>query len=135
MEWDINLESGIPVIDHEHKELFRQLSMLLDKNQQNRIAEMLDFLGEYVVRHFAHEQVMHNAHEYPKAAEHKAAHLAFIEKFNALEEQFAAEGNSLEMLQKVVAAVDAWLKRHIMGEDKEFAEYYKKRQKKNALFC
>ena len=125
MEWDASLESDIEVIDHEHKELVGQLSHLMDESNQNRVEEMLGFLKRYVVQHFSHEQLMHKSSNYPKAAEHKQAHINFIDTFAVLEKQFYAEGSNLEMLQKVIEVVNTWLKEHIMGLDKEFAEYYK----------
>lgn len=125
MQWDKSLESDIPVIDHEHKELVCQLSNLLDESQPNRVQEMLDFLKDYVVKHFAHEQVIHKKCNYPRAAEHKQAHIDFIDRFNSLEELYLTKENDLKVLQTLIETVNNWLKEHIMGQDKEFAEYFK----------
>lgn len=124
MQWDESLESKIPVIDHEHKELVTQLASLMDESRPDRVREMLSFLKEYVIQHFAHEQLLHRSARYPKAHEHKIAHIDFISTFGDMEERFVAEGETPELAWAVGEAVTDWLKRHIMGEDREFAEYY-----------
>lgn len=123
MNWDSSLESNIPVIDHEHRELVEQLSRLVNESNPEHIQQMLDFLKEYVVKHFAHEQVMHRKLAYPKTDEHKATHVAFVSTFLELEEEYVEKGSNPEMLQKIVAILNDWLKNHIMGQDKDFADY------------
>ena len=50
--WNAGLETGIPKIDEQHKELFRQIETLMDKTNSDRLQETIDFLGNYVVKHF-----------------------------------------------------------------------------------
>ena len=125
MQWDRSLESDIPVIDHEHRELVEQISRLVDESNPEHIREMLDFLKEYVVKHFAHEQVMHRKLDYPKAAEHKATHVAFVNTFIELEEEYIEKGSNPEMLEKLTNILKDWLKEHIMGQDMDFSDYFK----------
>lgn len=128
MEWDPSLESGIATIDYEHKELVRQIGRLTESDSQHpeRTEEMLRFLTEYVVKHFAHEQVMHKQTAFDGAREHRDAHEKFIATCGELAQEFKAKGNDPELLKKLVDAVQAWLINHIMGMDKKFAEYYKR---------
>lgn len=125
ISWDSALESGIPVIDYEHKELVEQLAALMDESRPDRVEAMLRFLKDYVVKHFAHEQVMHKSSGYPKAAEHKQAHTNFVNTFLDLEDEYFEKGSNSETLQKLTTVVSDWLLKHIMGQDMEFAEYYK----------
>lgn len=133
MEWDSSLESGIPVIDFEHKELVRQVSGLEDESKPERVKEILDFLADYVVKHFAHEQLMQKSSNYPKAAEHKEAHERFVERFVALENEYFKNGSNPEIVKKITEAVNAWLRDHIMGQDKEFAKFYKSMKRAGSL--
>lgn len=125
MVWDSRMESGIPVVDYEHKLLVKQVDELLTAPNQERVQEMFDFLREYVIKHFAHEQLMHKSLEYPQSAEHKQAHKDFVATFIQLEEEYQKEGYGTEMLEKIVEVVSAWLREHIMGMDMAFAQYYK----------
>ena len=132
MQWDKSLECNIVTVDHEHKELFRQVDCLMQEPNAERVQEMLSFLAGYVVKHFAHEQLMHKRSAYPKAAEHKTIHESFVATFVELEKEYTEQGGTPEVLEKIIAAVTTWLKEHIMGEDKEFAEYYRNLRDKDS---
>ncbi len=135
MLWDKNLECGIPAIDKQHKEIFRRVEILTELDNRERIPEMLDFLGRYVVEHFATEEEMHQKSNYPRASEHKAEHTAFTKTYVDLRNEFnASRGSLAQNLQTVVKinrVVFAWLREHIMGSDKNFAVYYKQAQSDN----
>ena len=89
MLWSSSLETGIPEIDEQHKELFRQIDILLDRSKDDRIHETLKFLGNYVVKHFTDEQLIHLRAKYPKAADHKKLHTAFVAVYNDLSKEFS----------------------------------------------
>lgn len=125
MLWNSSLECGIEVIDHEHRQMVEHVEQLLNEPDPDRVREMLTFLKEYVVKHFAHEQLMHKQCEYAFAAEHKAAHLEFVHTFMQLEEEYLELGYSQELLQKITTVLNDWLAEHIMGEDMKFTNFYK----------
>ncbi|MCC8190030.1 MAG: hemerythrin family protein [Planctomycetes bacterium] len=120
------LSSGVPVIDYEHAELITQLMRLKEESSEERIRQMLEFLADYVVRHFAHEQMMHKELGYPKAAAHRAAHEGFVQSFLALEKEYFDGCTNPEFLGRFIAAMETWLQHHILGEDMEFAEFYQR---------
>ncbi len=127
MLWSKNLETGMPKIDEQHKELFRQVDILMDRGNEKRIPQTLEFLAGYVVRHFTDEQVLHVASRYPKALAHKQLHVDFVKKFKDLKKRYESEsgGNKLQLIMEINNVVIGWLKEHIMVHDKEFAAYYK----------
>jgi hemerythrin len=125
MLWNNTLETGIPVIDEQHKELFRQVDILLDTSNKNRVNETLDFLGKYVIKHFTAEEAMHARSAYPKAAEHKKMHVAFVSTYKNLHDEYTKSGMNLATLMKINNTVVNWLKDHIMREDKNFAAFFK----------
>ena len=125
MLWTSSLETGIPKIDEQHKELFHRVDLLMDTKNQSSLQETIDFLGQYVVNHFSDEQAMHSGSNYPKAAAHKQMHTAFIATFKELKQKFASSDHNLAMIMEINKVVIGWLKDHIMRHDKEFADYYK----------
>ncbi len=128
MLWSKSLETGIPKIDEQHKELFRQVDILMDRGNESRIPQTLEFLAKYVVKHFTDEQVMHTASKYPKALAHKQLHVAFVKKFKELKTRYEAEksgGSKFQLITEINSVVIGWLKDHIMVQDKDFANYYK----------
>lgn len=45
--------TGIPIVDEQHRSLVRQVSDLVDKSRADRVEETLGFLSDYVIMHFA----------------------------------------------------------------------------------
>jgi hemerythrin len=126
MLWNKSLETGIPAIDEQHKELFRQVDILLDNSKQDRVAQTLKFLGAYVKKHFSDEQGLHLKSKYPKAEAHRKMHSDFVDAYVKMEKEYEPDGaNKLQTLLKINKTVVDWLKNHIMIQDKDFAVYYK----------
>ncbi|MDR2007188.1 MAG: hemerythrin family protein [Acidaminococcales bacterium] len=127
MIWTSSLETGIGKIDEQHKELFRQIDILMDRSKDDRVNDTIKFLGEYVVKHFTDEQGMHLASKYPKAADHKKMHTDFVAAYNRMKQEYtqATDSNKLPVVLKINKTVMDWLKNHILIHDKEFAAYYK----------
>jgi hemerythrin len=125
MLWIKSLETGIEKIDEQHKELFRQIDMLLDQANSNRHREVIDFLGGYIVKHFSDEQKMHENSKYPKAALHRKYHEDYVAVFHKLKEKYIKEGSTPANNIEINKTVVGWLKDHILIHDKEFAAFYK----------
>jgi hemerythrin-like metal-binding protein len=123
--WNSSLETGIPIVDEQHQELFRQVDILLDRNNKERVPETLAFLGEYVIKHFGTEELMQKASKYPKAAEHKVIHENFIKTFVALKGEYESGGEDFLVLIKITKIALDWLQEHIGGHDKDFGAYFK----------
>jgi hemerythrin-like metal-binding protein len=126
MLWNKSLETGISAIDDQHKELFRQVDILLDNSQQDRVTQTLKFLGAYVKKHFGDEQMLHIKSKYPKADTHRKMHVDFVDAYVKMEKEYESDStNKLQTLLKINKTVVDWLKNHIMVQDKDFATYYK----------
>ena len=69
INWDLTLDIGIDSIDNQHKELFNRLDQLLSSIDEGRsndeVIKTLDFLEEYVVKHFNEEEEIQNKINYP----------------------------------------------------------------------
>jgi len=127
MLWNASFETGIAKIDEQHKELFRQVDILMDRTQTDRIPATLDFLGKYVIKHFSDEQIMHASSKYPKAEAHKKLHTDFIAKYKDMKNQYDSSGDKLSVVMNINKICIGWLKEHIMIQDKDFANYFKSR--------
>ncbi len=125
MEWDSSWNSGIPVVDEEHQSLVRQVSDLLDTSKAHLVGETLDFLADHVITHFSTEEQLQQTSKYPKAAEHKQAHDAFIADLVGLRAEFFLNDDTMLIVTKIAKFVIDWLNTHIKGEDKEFGDYVK----------
>lgn len=126
MPWNTSYELGLPSVDEQHKELIRQVDILLDPSKADRAKATLDFLAQYVVKHFAHEESLQMRSKYPKAAEHKKLHQDLIATYKELRGDLDRNpGKESVHVMKISRILLQWLVDHIKGADKEFAQYYK----------
>jgi hemerythrin len=126
MLWNKSLETGVEKIDQQHKELFVQAEKLLDRTQAQRIPETLEFLKNYVARHFTDEEALQRKVQYPKSAFHHNLHVDFVNKYKQLYDQYKESGEKLSVVLAINSLVINWLKDHIMIHDKEFCQFYLK---------
>lgn len=126
MLWNSSYETGIASVDEQHKELLRQVDVLLDPSKADRAKATLDFLGQYVIKHFSHEEMLQAKSKYPKAAKHKQLHTDLIATYRGLRADMdkTPDKQSLHVM-KISRILMQWLAEHIKGADKEFAQYYK----------
>jgi len=119
--WTQAMATGVNEVDNQHKELFRQLALLSDamKSGQGRakIEEILDFLGDYVVRHFAAEEKQMDEMACPAAEANKRAHAEFCATFKALRQRFDQEGAQTTLVLEISNTLSNWLVEHIAKID------------------
>lgn len=131
--WRDYLTTGNTVIDAQHKELFRQITLLTQASQKNdeqyNIAGMLDYLGNYVKTHFATEEKLLLSISSPDYFEHKAAHDYFTDLVHALITQCLADGESPELTVRTNFLAVEWLTKHICLMDRKLAEQIRNKKK------
>ena len=119
---------GVPKIDEQHRELIKMLntaqSLGIKAFSISETKKTLDFLGDYVVKHFNDEEALQRQSGYPKYDWHKTQHRNFIDEFTRLKQEFAANGASAKFTLNLNKSVIDWVIRHIKSADKEFGAYY-----------
>jgi len=130
--WDEELETGIPKIDEQHKELITHFNNLLGALLKGRGREetdnMLDFLKSYSLKHFELEELYMEASGCPAAEENKAAHQYFVEKFGELYEQRQSSGATVEIMVTTIRELTSWFLNHIVTIDAQLYEYVKEQE-------
>ena len=129
MLWNKDLETGNTVVDGQHKEIFRLVQQVLDAdafdNRQERIETAMAFLSNYAINHFAGEEALMVESSYPGYDKHKEIHDNFVMQVVEFVEKFKKEGDTISISDAINNFVVAWLKEHIMGNDKAMAIHYK----------
>jgi hemerythrin len=119
--WDKSMTTGVPQVDNEHEELFRQVANLNQAMREgkgrNEIGKILNFVGDYVVEHFAHEEKFMADYRCPVAEANKAAHNQLITKFKELQTRFASAGASSTLTLEIHDTLKNWLVTHIRQID------------------
>ena len=129
LELDPLLLTGVDEIDAQHRELFARIGALLDASRTRRsreeVVRTLEFLGQYVVDHFAAEERMMGAAHYPRLEGHRAEHLQFVREFEILRHELKSEGPTSLFVIRVENRVTEWLREHIYRTDRLLAAWLK----------
>lgn len=122
ISWKPELETGVLEIDDQHRSIFVKVNAMMEAVQarqgKEEVGKMLDFLGDYVVTHFAAEEKFMAERQYPNLAAHRAIHLLFMNDFQILKNQFERDGATAALVTSVQRQVVNWLFEHIRGTDK-----------------
>lgn len=119
--WTDNLNTGIDVIDNQHKRIVSYINKLYgvlnSKAEKAVVKEVIDELLDYTVTHFTFEEGMLDDFNYAQLAEHKALHAQFTEQVRELRDSFdSSENASIELNNLMVT----WLFNHILHEDAKY---------------
>lgn len=120
--------TGIPIIDKEHRELFRIIGdvyrvmtdeMAFDKYDE--IVRLLDELKEYTKFHFQDEEIYMESIHYEGLDAQKRAHEAFVSRLEDMNLDQIDE-NQQETLEDMMEFLTEWLVNHILHSDKKIGE-------------
>ena len=126
--FDVPVEFGIPIIDTQHANLVRitnnlRMSCLMSAEMaNNRFIRAVHEATEYVQYHFSTEEKLMSILSFPEYPDHKREHADFIWEILSRAKQFQ-EGQNL-VPEKFVYFLSEWIRNHIGGSDKVFAEYF-----------
>jgi len=129
LNWKMNFNSGHPLIDAQHRELFALANDMLDKSFDRRsdpesFHKVFDALLEHTVRHFSDEERILAAYGYALLAEHTEEHRRIIDRAAALHGRIRdgrdSPGELIDvMLSDVIAG-------HLLREDRKFFALFDK---------
>jgi len=126
--WSEAFECGNPVIDDEHRELFRLANILIEASLQqdapDAIEKPLGKLLAHVQRHFADEEAILERMAYDGLPEHRRAHAGLVKRAVQMAERLktgeAGVGAIVEFLAQDVVA------RHLLMVDRAFFPLFSK---------
>jgi len=135
VEWSQDLSVGIDEIDEQHKELFRRINRLVESVRQSQcretIPEVIGFLEEYVITHFANEEAYMKEYDYPGYEAHKAQHSEFLKSISGLRGELEKiknqGGSSYELSVTTNQVVVEWIVNHIIKVDRKLGGFLKTR--------
>lgn len=124
--WDESMTTGVPTVDAQHRELFRQVNAFHTAMSQGKateeLAKLLDFMGQYTVRHFADEERYMEQFKCSAAETNKAAHKQLLETYERLRQQFDQQGGSLLVTMEIYRTLSDWLVKHVKGVDSKLRQ-------------
>jgi len=125
--WTSDLATGNPAIDRDHQELVEVIDQLkaaaAGGDQKARLSNALDSFRGHVTSHFPMEEGEMEAKVYPGLAKHREAHAILT---NIVIELVTKDNNGETVLYSEVDYLAQALFRHILLDDKPFADFLAK---------
>ncbi len=126
MHWTEDLETGIHVIDDQHKRIISYINELDHASQTGSAADVqhvLEGLLDYTVTHFEFEEELQEKAGYPFLKAHKRVHEIFMKRIAAFRER-ANHGENI--IPELLSMLKVWLSSHIKGDDRDYVDAVKK---------
>lgn len=123
--WDSSLDTGIEVIDEQHKRIVDYINILhtaVSTKDLSAVPQVLDQLLDYTVSHFSFEESLMESHGYQHTAAHHKVHEMFTNRIRAYQQEMA-EGKDIS--RKLLNDLKIWLTSHIKNEDADYVKVIK----------
>lgn len=128
LKWLNSYETGVDVIDFQHKilvERINDLIELLNNNEsQENLIPLFIFLQDYADYHFSTEEQFFNSFDYRDREKHRLEHMEFRVKIKEMKEKNVENSEKLD--ENLLEFLMNWLTNHILGTDMKFTDSLKK---------
>ncbi len=129
IKWSRSLETGIEEIDRQHRyfvKILNEINRKMGEGDEYSLRDILRFMDRYAHWHFQSEEKYMKEYGYPEYERHRSAHEQFYRYTKDMLEK-SHGGIDDSFIYAVDKYLIEWLINHIMGEDRKFAEFIKKR--------
>jgi hemerythrin-like metal-binding protein len=120
LNWSADYETGIDLIDQDHKVLVELLNQAYDcigtHEETVTLGSVLNALIDYTEYHFAREERLMEAAGYPDVAPHRALHRDLTGRARGIRERYTADPDSVAA-REVMEFLRDWLINHILKQD------------------
>ncbi len=119
--WDDDLDTGIEVIDNQHKRIvdyINKLDAARKTGNKNDIGLVLDELVDYTLSHFTFEESLMEEAGYPFINAHKKVHQLFTKRVGDYMQRFKM---GEDIADDLLNSLKAWLINHIRNDDNDYA--------------
>lgn len=118
--WQEDLDTGIQVIDSQHKRIVEMINQLHDAQAQHDrelLGNVIEELVDYTISHFAFEETLLEDSGYQFTRAHKKVHELFIKRVSDYRMRFEAGEDVAEELKGLLGR---WLFNHIRNDDANY---------------
>jgi hemerythrin-like metal-binding protein len=126
ISWTPKLSVSNDEIDKQHQGLIQLSNDLPETLEKKSINRIIFLLYKYTREHFKAEELLMKSVNYPDLVDHKVKHDELIDKLN----NFALESLTSDYdAKKLKEFIQEWIIEHILGTDKQYAEFIQKKEK------
>lgn len=123
--WSQNFETGIELIDNQHKELvsiLNQLANTIVNDDEVEVDSVFEKLSAYTEYHFSEEEKIWSKY-FPDGSwidSHRSSHASFLPKAMQIKEK-ASDRPWQEVTEQIIQFLIRWLAFHILDDDKRMS--------------
>lgn len=132
-----DLQTHVGIIDEQHQEMINRINAveaIRDESISGEEAEkILDFLGEYIIKHFGDEEELQIKSGYPEYAWHHELHRWYIAEYHRMREEFFKNGATPEFTRLLDKSMMNWFVKHIINVDVRLGKYINQQKFKNNI--
>ena len=125
IKWASDLDTGILVIDNQHKRIVEYINKLIDAqvtHDKEQISNVLNELIDYTLSHFTFEESLMEEARYPFIKAHKRVHQLFVKRIGDYVQRFKM---GEDITDELLNTLQAWLINHIKSDDNDYVEIVK----------
>lgn len=128
IRWKDRYNINFREIDAQHHGLLDLINGLSDQlggqRHPDSVARIFSALGDYATTHFSSEERYMQAANYPKLAQHRQEHVAFVNRVKEL--NLAYDPADPRLADKISTFLRDWYLNHIIESDQEYVPYLKR---------
>ncbi|MCL1848848.1 MAG: hemerythrin family protein [Clostridiales bacterium] len=113
--------TNVDLIDEQHRTLFNHIDMVESIGTtpipKDKAVETIQFLGDYIVKHFHDEEELQKNSRYPRIKEHQKLHKWYIKEFQKLKNEYDKHGYSAHFAHILNESIIDWYSNHVLVED------------------
>lgn len=120
INWTIDLDTGIEVIDHQHRQILdfiNQLEAANTSHDKAKIKDVIEACVDYTLSHFAFEESLQEEAGYKYCKPHKKVHELFTRKVAEYQQRFDMGDDVADELHGMLSR---WLVNHIKRDDADY---------------
>ena len=123
--WTNDLNTGIDVIDEQHKSIadyINKLERAIQQRDRTTVGRVLDELVDYTLSHFAFEESLQQEAGYKFSKPHKAVHDMLAKRVAGNQQRHSAGEDIADQLHAMLCT---WLVHHIKRDDMAYVSEVK----------
>jgi len=127
MKFTPQMITKVKLIDDQHRTLFDHIDLVesiganpIDKEKS---METIDFLGDYINKHFHDEEELQKNSRYPRFKDHHKLHQWYIGEYRKLKSEYKKRGYTEYFAHILNESIVNWYTNHVLIEDIALGKY------------
>jgi len=127
--WTTEFETGIDIIDEQHKRIFEYLEEIdhaIKTHNADEVEHVIKSLIDYAISHNTFEESLMEKAGYPMLEPHHQVHEAFKARAKAYSDRLAQGEDTFRVAREIRTDIGLWLTNHIKRDDKHYVSFVKR---------